>query len=590
MSFLGIYDQDIHAKTIVSLWDQLSAERNTYINRGVDMRKYLTAPDTSYTEVGTNTPWKNRTVIPKLTQIYDNLTAQYMQSIMPNNDWVIFEGYQKEDVDREALVEQYIRFKLEESNFRDTLRKLISDYVAYGMVCVGVEHVHDRVKTRTNGEEITKYYGPKGFRVSPYDYVIEPRAASYEESVFIRKYLVPLNKILKNNDTNSIIKYNEDAITKMKDVRAHVYGDEEYLKETGLYVDGFSGPQEYFKSNMVEVMEFWGDIYNWETGELLENHTIAIVDRAFVLYDMPNPMWNGKRPYSITGWRERPDNLYSQSPLEQLVGMQYRIDHLENLKADIINLTAHPVVVITGDPVEEFTWEPGKIYNAGMEGRVDILRPDTSALQLDNEKAFYMAMMEEMAGAPKESAGFRTPGEKTAFEVNVLQQGANKMFLEKSKHFEQFLEEYLENFYTMMAMNFNASDILRIFDKDTEAIDIVRVGREDVIREGKIKLTGSKQYERRARRLQELRDALGIMASTQQTAMHIDGYAIDKYIEKELDLEREEIVKEFKAITDNVDAQAAATMHQQRAQEIMGAAAPEGGLPRGTEQIPAPAL
>ena len=46
------------------------------------------------------------------------------------------------------------------------------------------------------------------------------------------------------------------------------------------------------------------------------------------------------------GWRPRPDNLYAMGPLDNLVGMQYRIDHLENLKSDVFDQIAYPILKI----------------------------------------------------------------------------------------------------------------------------------------------------------------------------------------------------------------------------------------------------
>jgi hypothetical protein len=73
-----------------------------------------------------------------------------------------------------------------------------------------------------------------------------------------------------------------------------------------------------------------------------------------------NPSWLGKCPIFHAGWRERPDNLYAMGPLDNLVGMQYRIDHLENLKADVFDQIAYPILKIRGD-VEDFDFEPGLV-------------------------------------------------------------------------------------------------------------------------------------------------------------------------------------------------------------------------------------
>ena len=51
------------------------------------MRNFLFATDTSKTSVG-GLPWKNSTTLPKLTQIRDNLHANYMSAVFPNDNWL----------------------------------------------------------------------------------------------------------------------------------------------------------------------------------------------------------------------------------------------------------------------------------------------------------------------------------------------------------------------------------------------------------------------------------------------------------------------------------------------------------------------
>lgn len=53
---------------------------------------------------------------------------------------------------------------------------------------------------------------------------------------------------------------------------------------------------------------------------------------------MSSRNWLGKTSIVHAGWRYRPDNLWAMGPLDNIVGMQYRIDHLENLKADAMDL------------------------------------------------------------------------------------------------------------------------------------------------------------------------------------------------------------------------------------------------------------
>ncbi len=63
------------------------------------------------------------------------------------------------------------------------------------------------------------------------------------------------------------------------------------------------------------------------SGELLKNRYIAVVDRQFVAINKEIDSWIGSEYIYHTGWRKRPDTLWAMSPLDNLVGLLYRIDH-----------------------------------------------------------------------------------------------------------------------------------------------------------------------------------------------------------------------------------------------------------------------
>jgi hypothetical protein len=93
---------------------------------------------------------------------------------------------------------------------------------------------------------------------------------------------------------------------------------------------------------MIELLEFEGDIYDMDTDQLLLGQKIIVVDRKFIGVSEPTKSWLGRSNKEHAGWRFRPDNLMAMGPLDNLVGMQYRVDHLENLKADVFDLIAIP--------------------------------------------------------------------------------------------------------------------------------------------------------------------------------------------------------------------------------------------------------
>jgi len=97
----------------------------------------------------------------------------------------------------------------------------------------------------------------------------------------------------------------------------------------------------------------------------------------------------------------------AMGPLDNLVGMQYRIDHLENLKADVFDLIAFPPIKQKGY-VEDWNWGPGEKIFMAEDADVESLAPDTTALNADQQIHELEMQMEEMAGAPKEAMGIRS--------------------------------------------------------------------------------------------------------------------------------------------------------------------------------------
>src|SRR3546814_20807377 len=85
-----------------------------------------------------------------------------------------------------------------------------------------------------------------------------------------------------------------------------------------------------------------------------------------------------------------------------------------------------PPLKIVGD-VEEFAWGPSAEIYCGEGGDVVELGKNANPVVLaDNLTTDLENKMELYAGAPREAMGIRTPGEKTAFEVNSLMTAAGR--------------------------------------------------------------------------------------------------------------------------------------------------------------------
>ncbi len=242
------------------------------------LTNYLFATDTTKT-TNSKLPWKNKTTLPKLTQIRDNLHANYMDALFPNDNWMKWEGYNLEDSTQKKrrAIESYLKNKIRESGFRETVSQLLYDYIDYGNVFAEVTYVNQVHKDPYTGEEITTYRGPKLARVSPFDIVFNPTAASFAESPKFTRYVKSLGELKKDIQYRPDLNYDESAFKRATEFRRHLsaFQMEDINKSEGYIIDGFGSLQEYYQSGLIEILEFEGDIYDETKDELLEKRIIT---------------------------------------------------------------------------------------------------------------------------------------------------------------------------------------------------------------------------------------------------------------------------------------------------------------------------
>ena len=544
----NIINRDGLAKDIANKWDTWNQQRAKWRDEKLEIRNYVFATDTTTTTNSTN-PWKNKTTIPKLAQIRDNLHANYMAALFPNDDWLRWEGYDKgsETKAKKNVVQAYMQNKLRESNFRGVVSNLIYDYIDFGNAFADVEYIEDTTVDPDTGEIIHGYVGPRAIRVNPFDHVFDPTAVNYVDAPKISRYVKTIGELEDEVITHPELGYNEEIVKYLREVRSSFSGQytvDDFEKAVGFSVDGFGSLEEYYGSHFIELLEFEGSIYDPNTGEFLRNQLITIVDRSKVIRSVPQPSWLGKGTKRHCGWRLRQDNLYAMGPLDNLVGMQYRMDHLENLKADAMDLAVHPPLAVRGN-IEEFVWQPGEVIDLGDDGNVDELGKNLNGVIAANNEIFQLEQrMEEMAGAPKQAMGIRTPGEKTAYEVQSLENAAGRIFQDKVTDFEiNLLEPLLNLMLEISRRNLDTADLVRVMDDDLGVVDFISITKEDITARGKIRPIGARHFAARATLIQNL---TGMMNSSlgQMVVPHIKSFSAAGLIEETMGLSRFDLFEE----------------------------------------------
>lgn len=561
----NLVTQDSLARAITQLWDTWRTQRQPWVDENLELRNFVFATDTTKT-INANLPWKNSTTVPKLSQIRDNLHANYISALFPNDQWVKWEGYTLSDAEKKKVkaIEAYISNKTRESDFFNVISQCLYDYIDYGNAFAAVEWCEERVVDDETGEVTPGYIGPRAVRISPLDIMINPTATHFKVSPKIVRSIKTIGEILAEAEDDPNKMYMKEAIERSQKIRCAVgnYSIEDFDKAVGYSVDGFGNLKEYYQSPYVEILEFEGDIHDVDNNTLERNKIITVIDRSIVARKEAIPSWLGKSNKVHVAWRLRPDNLYGMGPLHNLVGMQYRIDHLENLKSDVFDLIAFPPLLIYGG-VEQFDWAPGEEIHIDEGGDVKMLNPDATALNADNQIAMLEQKMEEFAGAPREAMGIRSPGEKTAFEVQRLQDAAGRIFQEKINNFEiNFLEPLLNSMLEVSRRNLNGSDILRVMDDDLGVADFFSITREDITARGRIRPIGARHFAARAQLVQNLTGLFNSPIS-QTVTPHLSGKQLARLFEDVLGLSRYQLFKDNIAVFEQMETQQLMTQAQE---------------------------
>lgn len=553
----AVYGNDI-ARQIAFKWEAWNDQRRGKRNEWQELRNYIFATDTSSTS-NAALPWKNRTTLPKLCQIRDNLHANYISALFPNDDWLKWEGYSLSDAtrDKREAIQSYMSNKCRINGFRSVMSQLLLDFIDYGNAFATTDYeVNQRMSAKTN-EMIVEYQGPVARRISPLDIVFDPSAITFEKSPKIVRSLVTIGELYSMADENANDDYLKDVLKRREKFCSNpgMYGHEKEEQINAYNVDGFGDYNEYLNSGYVELLTFYGDIWDEKTKQLKKGRKVVVLDRVETLSDDEIPQWLGGSPIYHVGWRLRPDNLWAMGPLDNLVGMQYRIDHLENAKADATDLAVLPPLVIQGE-VEEFVYAPGAEIHIDENGSVSELARNVQwVIQADNAIQMLEQRMEMYAGAPREAMGIRTAGEKTAFEVQQLQNAAGRIFQEKITHFEiTLLEPILNAMLEVSVRNLDGQDIIRVIDDDLGASLFRTITKEDIIASGNLRPVGARHFAAQAQLMQNL---TGVFNSPigQMIAPHTSSKMMANLISDILGLSRYQLFKPNVAIEEQQETQ-----------------------------------
>lgn len=583
LNLIEIIEPDNLGFAIARRYQEWQTFRQPKIKEWAEIRDYVFATDTSKT-TNSKLPWKNKTTIPKLCQIRDNLHANYMAAIFPKRKWLYWEADDKDSnsFEKRASIVNYMTWVIGQESFKNSVSSLIYDYIDYGNVFAGVEWTDQSIQLEDKTQ--VGYVGPSIKRFSPLELVMNPIASSFTKSPKIIRSMVTMGEVKQILESESTPENKEqytalwEYLKNLRNTAANMGQGDLKTEDSFLQMDGFHSYRAYLESDYCELLTFYGDLYDRDSDTFYKNHVITVVDRHKVILKKPNPSYFGFPPIFHAGWRKRQDNLWAMGPLDNLIGLQYRIDHIENMKADCFDLITFPPLKIKGY-VSDFTWGPFARIHVGDDGDVEMMAPPFQVLTANQELSELMNRMEEMSGSPKEAMGFRTPGEKTAYEVQTMQNAASRIFQNKITQFEeQILEPLLNAMLELARRNLSRAISIPVFDPEFDITIFNSLSAADITGTGKIKPVAARHFAEQAELVQNLTAFYNSkLGEDPAVLVHISGLGLAKLMEDNLNLKDYKIVQQNIRLAEEADSKREAQAHTQAVQ--MEAQTPTGLTP-----------
>lgn len=550
-------DKNLVGSTISNLWLELNSSRRGAMNLWKEVDAYRFATDTRSLE-GMN-HFDHSVHIPSTHMVDEKLGSILNATAFPHEDWLGWEA-----LDRDALsvakrdkVLAYLRKIHAQTKFTRTGKRAIDDLKAYGNCFAQTVFVNE--SREEDGKVVSGYVGPRTYRISPFDIAFDPTAPSWDDTYKIVHERKSIADFVEFAESNTEL-VNQDAIQMLLDTRRGGWdsiSSNEYYKDSQFVDHGYESALSYLRSGFVDLLWFYGTIYDEDTGKVHRNRCIVVADLNHIIMDTHKP-----DPRIRKGsWKERPDNLWAQSPLEPVVGLNYMINHRENAKDDAIDRMIHPDKLYIGEVeiIHDEVTGRDEIW-APLNGDARDIAPDASTLSFNTEIDRIEQTIMEVVGLPSDILGFRSPGEKTAFEVQNITEGAFRGFIDHVAQWEQdFLEKVVADQVAVALDNFQ--DVQEVLLTNEKGYQIpVQVTKEDLSANATIVPKGARRF---SRMLQQIASIQNLAQIQQLVGMHLDTYNLAKAIEQLGGLTDFKVVKKFAALAEQGEAQQKQAMVQQ---------------------------
>jgi hypothetical protein len=272
--------------------------------------------------------WQSRCFVPRVYMTIEQASSVVKRAVMSSKSLYGIESKDDSKIPSEmaGVIDDEFRCVLEDSNFAEVYGEQIKPAFLLG---AGAVKVYWEKGLKFDHVEIENLYIDPKFKPSQFDppkYVIERKTMDFHK---FKRMAEKVNKKAKKSiyDMSVLDKIEQD----FKDQQEHY--DELTRKGMSNYTE---------VNKRVEILEYWGDVVDDDSGEIQENRLIVLINDQHVIRDQKNPFKHKSPPYILTVPVVYPHRgVAGISLVEPVVKLQYTLNNATNMLLDNLNFSVN---------------------------------------------------------------------------------------------------------------------------------------------------------------------------------------------------------------------------------------------------------
>lgn len=491
------------------------------------------------------TDWRHRIPTGKAFEMVESVTSFLMGAFFPNENWFDVEaneplGFEGQDYRRYLrLIRNFTRKKLQDANFEDYMENFTRQAVTVGTSVLAMpwrldngyfpknEKTEEGV-TIEKGESQMTYNGFNFEVIDIFDFFIEPKSDMPNEGNVIRRFEKTRGELVRLVESGI---YDKTTVKSVKDLKASYHANRsDSFKDEKSEFEGLQ-PDLNNPSDLIEVLEFWGDI----TVDGVEYSNVVVTVAGDELLGLEkNPFWQGK-PFVVGTYIPVVNSPYGLGLLDPVLGDLHARMMTRNQRLDITEFSINPMFEAVNDGTLDFSQlysEPGRVIPVTETGSIQQINSVADVSTSVQEEQLMEQSIEKSTGtgAYIGSGATRNAERVTAQEIEATRAAGGNRLNGIHRHIERTaLFLILKKCFRSIQQFVTEDETMPLArEEDPDTIEFINVGPEELNKNLHLKPRGADYIADEEFELKQRIDFINTAAQVQPMAEQLNWTEIAK--------------------------------------------------------------